>query len=83
MACRRGRINEDQMQEGAALIGDIPIVFYDHHEALSRRRILIFAARFSLSAYDATYLELADRLQCPLLTADGKLRAAATQLGLV
>lgn len=82
MACRRGRIVADQIQEGSALLGELPIEFYDHHEALSRRRILIFADRFGLSAYDAAYLELADRLQCPLLTHDAKLEAASIQIGL-
>ncbi len=82
MACRRGRIREDQIQEGTSLLAALPLEFYDHHEALSRRRIVIFATRYGLSAYDAAYLELADRLQCPLLTADGKLRAAAVQSGL-
>lgn len=34
-------------------------------------------ARYELSAYDASYLWLADRLQAPLATLDGKLAAAA------
>jgi len=45
-------------------------------------RMMSFATRYSLSAYDAAYLELADRLQCPLLTFDAKLLAAAAQIGL-
>jgi predicted nucleic acid-binding protein len=38
--------------------------------------------RFKLSAYDAAYLELADRLQCALLTADDRLARATRTLGL-
>ena len=40
------------------------------------------AERFALSAYDAAYLELAQRHSLPLATLDGNLRGAAIQLGL-
>ena len=40
------------------------------------------AERFALSAYDAAYLELAQRRRLPLATLDRDLRAAATALGL-
>ena len=40
------------------------------------------AERFTLSAYDAAYLELAERHHFPLASLDGDLRAAATVLGL-
>ena len=83
MAVRRGRIGEAQALEGMELLSTMPINFHDHHGNLSRRRMLLLAARFSLSAYDAAYLELADRLQCPLLTNDDALRAAGVQLGLL
>ena len=82
MAARRGRIEETQALEGMKLLSTLPITFYDHYGNLSRRRLLLLAARFSLTAYDAAYLELADRLQCSLLTNDDALRAAGTQIGL-
>jgi predicted nucleic acid-binding protein len=40
------------------------------------------AERFGLSAYDASYLELAQRHRLPLALLDQDLRAAATALGL-
>jgi predicted nucleic acid-binding protein len=40
------------------------------------------AERFALSAYDAAYLELAQRHRLPLATLDGSLRGAAIELGL-
>jgi predicted nucleic acid-binding protein len=40
------------------------------------------AERFALSAYDAAYLELAQRRSLPLATLNGDLRAAAAALGL-
>ena len=82
VAARRGRIGEAQALEGMELLSAMPIIFYDHHGNLSRRRMLLLAARFSLSAYDAAYLELADRLQCALRTSDDALQTAAEQLGL-
>jgi predicted nucleic acid-binding protein len=39
------------------------------------------AERFGLSAYDAAYLELAQRHQLPLASLDRDLRSAATALG--
>ena len=42
---------------------------------------LQLAERFSLTLYDATYLELAQRLSLPLATLDQELRNAAGPLG--
>lgn len=36
----------------------------------------IWALRDNLTAYDATYIALAERLECPLVTADARLAAA-------
>lgn len=43
--------------------------------------VLSLARRFKLSAYDATYLELALRLGLPLATLDRTLKAAAKGAG--
>jgi len=43
---------------------------------------LRLAERFALSAYDAAYLELAQRHRLPLASLDQDLRAAAGALGL-
>ena len=43
---------------------------------------LQLADRFQLTPYDASYLELAQRLALPLATLDRGLRAAAAALGL-
>jgi predicted nucleic acid-binding protein len=43
---------------------------------------MVLARRFGLSAYDAAYLELADRLQCALLTNDREVQVAAEALGI-
>jgi len=52
---------------------------------VNRRRVFeqtrILARRWSLSAYDAHYLDLAIRYGIPLATLDQKLREAATNEG--
>lgn len=45
-------------------------------------RIFTLAAQYGLSAYDATYLELALRRGLPLACWDGGLKAAAERAGL-
>lgn len=82
MAARRGRILQEQIPTALRLIEKIPGVFYDHHSSLVRERVVKLAVRFSLSAYDTAYLELADRLQCPLRSGDRRLAEAANALGL-
>ncbi len=44
-------------------------------------RLLELAREHGLSAYDAGYLELALRLNVPLASKDGPLRAAAARMG--
>lgn len=44
-------------------------------------RVLEMARRFRLSAYDASYIELAVRKGWPLSTVDGPLRSAAKAAG--
>jgi predicted nucleic acid-binding protein len=81
-ALRRGRIEERQVFEALRLIDSVPCTFYDAHSPLIRERIGRLAVRYDLSAYDAAYLELTDRLQCKLHTNDDSLNRAARSLGL-
>lgn len=79
-AGRRGRIGDDQIAEAHQLLDAVPRRTFDHDTATTRDRMTHLARRFELSAYDAAYLELADRLACPLATADGRLARAASAL---
>jgi predicted nucleic acid-binding protein len=50
-------------------------------EVISIRQVLQTANRFKLSAYDASYLDLAQQEGLPLATLDQRLRAAAKTAG--
>ena len=63
---------------GRMLLGELtifPIRRHPHHALLPR----IWGLRHNLSAYDATYLALAEALDGSLLTDDKRLAAAARQ----
>ena len=47
-----------------------------------RKKIFSFARTFQLTAYDATYIELAERVSAPLATFDRKLAKAARAAGI-
>ncbi len=57
---------------------DLPLTWHGHRVLLPR----CFALRDALSAYDATYVALAERLAAPLLTTDTRLASAARKLGI-
>lgn len=60
--------------EGLALWQDVAVELTD----FDVQQTFELARRYQLSAYDASYLWLADQLRCPLATFDAKLAAAAT-----
>lgn len=73
MAERKGRIPS---QLRTSLLRDwdtIPITEHSSFDAGIRGRILALASQHKLSAYDAAYLELAQRLSGQLVTLDGDL----------
>ena len=81
-AIRRGRIEPQQaplIQLNAdVLCGEVTI-----HQGASIAEITDLARGLNLSAYDASYAELARRTGAPLLTRDGALARAAHTLGIV
>ncbi|NWG74983.1 MAG: type II toxin-antitoxin system VapC family toxin [Rubrivivax sp.] len=78
-ACRRQRMTAEHAQAVVAQVGALPIDI--DRETVGRGELLALALRFGLSTYDASYLELALRRQCPLATQDDALRAAALASG--
>ena len=81
-ASRRGTLSEAQADAGLELLNALEMRIEDLSSDTLRKRAHRFARQFKLSAYDAAYLELADRLQVPLLTRDAALITAAGQRGL-
>jgi predicted nucleic acid-binding protein len=54
-------------------LGDLPLRRHAHYYLLPR----VWQLRDNLSAYDATYVALAELLDAPLLTRDSRLASAA------
>ena len=79
VAERRGRIRRAEIARVVSLISSIAISV-DHTLAVQPwiTTVTSLARRTNLSAYDATYLELAMRLGLPLATTDRALRLAAS-----
>jgi len=81
LAERRRRITAADIAEYLALLGDLELRVDETTSAHAFGRVLDLARRERLTAYDASYLELAMRLGVPLATKDGALGAAASRLG--
>ena len=80
-AIRRRRIDTDFRNRALARLARMPISVDPDTDAHAWTSTLRLADRFRLTAYDAAYLELAQRRALPLATSDGKLRSAAGRLG--
>jgi len=82
VAERRGRLDSARRQRLAGFLHALPISLDGETASQAWTATAGLAERFALSAYDAAYLELAQRHRLPLATLDRDLRAAATALGL-
>lgn len=79
---RRGRISKANRQGILADLESLPISVDPETGNHIWGRTLELADRHRLTVYDATYLELAQRLSLPLATLDDALRAAAEREGI-
>jgi predicted nucleic acid-binding protein len=78
---RRRRLSPEEAANARSLLrGLVPVVDHDGN-GLALREISELAQKHSLSAYDATYLELALRLRMPLASRDAALNKAARLCG--
>jgi len=83
IAERRGRLTAGQVRTLAADLEDL-LQVVEVDSVRVRPAVLMEAAQQNfLTAYDATYLELASRRRLPLATVDDKLRDAARRVGVV
>jgi predicted nucleic acid-binding protein len=83
LAERRRRITPAESSEFLGRLEGLAIKMDDTSAARAFTRVLDLARGERLTAYDASYLELAMRLGVPLATKDGSLGAAARRLGVV
>lgn len=82
-ACKRQRLSAEQAYEMLATLGELPI---DLDSSVSTGpQLLDLALRHDLTAYDATYLDVALRRGAPIATQDAALAnaARAASLGVV
>jgi len=78
VAERRGRITAADSTRFVELLADLPIVVDEGGLRRTHGPVLDLGRRSGLSAYDASYLDLAMRLAVPLATRDDMLREAAS-----
>lgn len=81
LAERRRRITQADTAEFITLLESLTIVVDEETSARALTRVLDLARTERLTAYDATYLELAMRLGIPLATQDRALADAAVRVG--
>ena len=81
MGERKGRITPARASEFIALIDGLPIVIDERTPNFALSSVLELSRRQQLSAYDASYLELAMRRGIPLATKDDDLARAANHMG--
>ena len=78
-ACKRGAMIASQAREVVEQIDALPIAVDAQPPTVAA--VLALALRYDLTSYDAAYLELALRLQCPIATQDAALAEAAWAAG--
>lgn len=66
-------ISAQRGQEALEDLADIPLSRYPHDFLIPR----VWELRATLTAYDAVYVALAELLDAPLLTCDGKIASAS------
>jgi predicted nucleic acid-binding protein len=83
MASRKGRLAQGDVSARLTLLGALPIDTDLDCVGRSWRETLLLAQTHHLTAYDAAYLELAQRAGVPLATRDGELATAARAMRVV
>jgi predicted nucleic acid-binding protein len=76
---RRQRLKTGDTAQAFREVGELNLTI--DRELVKLDALADLARRFKLSAYDATYLELAMRLRLPLACRDGPLKAALPRAG--
>ncbi|HTW94284.1 MAG TPA: type II toxin-antitoxin system VapC family toxin [Tepidisphaeraceae bacterium] len=82
MAYRKGRITVARGQQFLATMQCAPVAVDRCPITTVFNEVMLLADKYHLTAYDASYLELAMRLGVPLATLDRDLRKAAVAAGI-
>ena len=75
---RREKLTENQILKCYSIFEIIPVRLVD----VNIKNALRIAADFDIYAYDAYYLEVAQRYKYPLLSLDQRMKTAAAELGI-
>jgi len=81
VAERRGLMEPEASDLFRARLASLPISCDDDTAHERQSRVVALARSHGLSSYDATYLELAQRLEARLASFDRRLNQAATAVG--
>ena len=81
MLIRRKRLQEEDIADALRILQRFAPIVDEDGRALAFREISDLARKYSLTVYDATYLELASRLRLPLASRDSALNKAARRAG--
>ena len=81
VAVRRGVAKESEVTDYRQRLTRLPIMTDDIEVSARQEMIMALGRQFQLTAYDATYLELALRTGSTLATFDTRLAAAMRQAG--
>jgi predicted nucleic acid-binding protein len=79
LAARKGRASESDLAIAIHMLGTLEIHTDTPRPSIGPAVLLPLMRTYELTAYDATYLELAIRLNLPLATLDKKLILATKQ----
>jgi len=83
IAARKGRISDADLAIAVHTLGTLEIHTDSPLLPIGPTVLLPLMQSYELTAYDATYLELAMRLNLPLATLDAKLLSAGKRAGLL
>jgi predicted nucleic acid-binding protein len=81
LAVRKGRITEEKARAFVESLADLPIEIEDPTRTRMFVSVRALVGQYELTAYDASYLELAIRHQLPIAALDNALAKAAREAG--